>query len=187
MSPTTTSARAPLPDIGSVRAGELTLVRCRPEQWQVLRRLHLDMLDEAPELFAERPSLARTRSPERWRELARRGAGHGRGEAIWFAMTPAGGAVATMAARLTADGDATLSSCWVEPDWRCRGIATGLIVTAEGWATALGAPRISTWVADRNVPGRALLRRCGYVDTPVRMVLARDHLVEHVVTKVLAV
>lgn len=165
------------------RGAGVEVVRCRPEQWQVLRRLRLQMLEEAPELFAERPGHAAARTVDDWRAQARHGAGDGRGEAVWFAVTPAGGALGLVAAHLTTDGDAVMTALWVDPAHRGRGVAGRLIDTVERWAVAHGAPRLTTWVADRNVAARDLYRRRGYDDTPVRMALAHHGLVEHVMAK----
>jgi GNAT superfamily N-acetyltransferase len=180
---TTTAAQAPPAGAARGARAEVEVVRCRPEQWPVLRRLRLQMLEAEPEMFAERPEHAAARSVDDWRAQARRGAGHGRGEAVWFALTPAGGALGLASAHLTPDGEVVMTALWVDPGHRGRGVAARLVAGVEGWARAHGADRVATWVADRNRPARSLYERLGYRETPVRMALARDGLVEHLVAK----
>lgn len=69
-------------------------------------------------------------------------------------------------------GTAALTSLWVDPHIRGRGVGSALIDAVEAWARGQGLRQILLWVTETNQVAQALYERRGFTRTgavqPVR-------------------
>lgn len=148
----------------------MTTVRRLTEQdWELLRDLRLEALNEAPEAFGS--SLARESSftESHWRMRLRSSA--------WFAAqddgTPAG-LVCGMPEPGGPPDDRHVLALWVHPEHRGRGIMTALLAAVETWGLDEGARTLSLWAVQDNVVAEAAYRRLDFEPSGVTMALPRD-------------
>jgi ribosomal protein S18 acetylase RimI-like enzyme len=64
-------------------------------------------------------------------------------------------------------GTAALTSLWVDPRCRRRGVATALIEAVVEWARGQDLSQVLLWVAEGNKQAEALYERNGFVRTGV--------------------
>ena len=62
-------------------------------------------------------------------------------------------------------GTAALTSLWVEPGSRGRGIGDRLVIQVLEWAKATGFNQVLLWVTEGNLHAEALYLRHGFVRT----------------------
>ena len=99
----------------------------------------------------------------------------GRSEADWRQavtsrirfVAEVNGRVGGMAAGGTSSyaGTAALTSLWVEPGSRGRGIGDRLVIAVLEWARAAGFRRVLLWVTEGNLKAEALYSRNGFSRT----------------------
>lgn len=105
------------------------------EDWDLLRALRLEMLEDTPIAYLETLATARTHPESYWRRQAR-----GRADAVKLvAETPAGRWIGTMGG-VVADGAPTLVAVYVTPAARGRspGVTDALLQAVEDWARQRG-------------------------------------------------
>jgi len=130
-----------------------------PGCWRVWRELRLAALAEAPAAFTSRLADWGNAAEARWRErLAIPGS-------VNFVArldgTPAG-----MASGLPGpDGTPRLSTMWVSPAGRGKGVGDRLVQAVAQWAGQQGAAELRLTVAEGNDKAAALYRRNGFTDT----------------------
>ena len=106
------------------------------EDWERLRDLRLEMLEDTPIAYLETLETARRHDESHWRLLAR-----GRSGGVKLAAeVPSRRWVGTMAGVL-AEGVPTLVAVYVAPDFRGRrtGVTDALLDGVESWARSHGA------------------------------------------------
>jgi ribosomal protein S18 acetylase RimI-like enzyme len=131
-----------------------------PEDWRRWRRLRLTALAQAPEAFVERLTT--------W-------TGHGDTETRWRArlsdmpfnlVVTVDGRDAGMVSATghNAGGHVTLTSLWVAPWARGRGIGDVAVQAVLAWADEHSGSDVVLLVRATNAPAIALYRRNGFVD-----------------------
>jgi GNAT superfamily N-acetyltransferase len=135
--------------------------------WEVLRRIRLMALTDAPAAFETLLADAAAWSDQRWRERAR-GSATSRLFMAHCDDHPAG--MAGIYAE--DDGSAEVISVWVRPERRRQGVARVLIIAAIDFAVAAGLSPVHIWVAEGNAAARRLYEALGFRATgnhkPVR-------------------
>ena len=129
------------------------------DDWEVLRDVRLDALQEAPYAFGSTYAREAPFTEEQWRaRLAAR-------TVNFFAFTGEAADPAGLAAVFLGDGPAELVSMWVRPAARGRGVGEALISAAAEWAKARDHDTLYLWVAEVNPAARKLYERCGFTPT----------------------
>ncbi|MFC4021870.1 GNAT family N-acetyltransferase [Micromonospora sp. GCM10011542] len=141
---------------------EMTVVG--PDDWPTWRQLRLAALTEAPAAFGAR--LADWQgdgdTEQRWRERLAIPGSHN-------LVASLDGRPAGMASGVTwpTATEVALTSMWVRPDARGRGVGDRLVDEVARWAKERGAHRVGLGVAPDNAAAIALYRRSGFVPSDV--------------------
>jgi GNAT superfamily N-acetyltransferase len=140
----------------------------RAADWEALRRLRLRALADAPDAFASTLEAEVAFPAEVWRQRAQGGPG-----STNFIAREGGVDIglAAVFAEPNAPGRMHLVSMWVDPRYRRRGVARGLVDQAVGWAADRQAREVILWVADHNTTARQLYERIGFRPTGERQPL----------------
>jgi ribosomal protein S18 acetylase RimI-like enzyme len=163
-----------------MQTSDVQVRRARPDEWATVREVRLTALADAPEAFAGTLSHELDRTEPEWRSRI--------GAWPWFLAWRAGtaaGLVATVpdqpaGAPGPADRPARdphgwhLVSMWVSPQVRGTGVAELLVGAVVDHASAVGAPRVTLWVALDNARARAFYLRMGFTPTGRRQAYPRD-------------
>ena len=167
-----------------MEATDVQVRRAHPDEWATVRDVRLAALADAPDAFASTLSRELARTEPEWRSRI--------GAFPWFlawrAGTPAGlvAAVPEEPASGAARADPPagpaardprswhLVSMWVSPQLRGTGVAGLLVGAVVAHAGAVGAPRITLWVALDNARARAFYLRMGFTPTGRRQAYPRD-------------
>jgi ribosomal protein S18 acetylase RimI-like enzyme len=138
--------------------------RVRADEWQELRALRLEALENAPDAFWTRYEEAVERPEEAWRE--------------WTAMpchvaVESGRLVGMVAGASDSDDPsaAHLIAMYVTPAARSRGVGDALVEAQLAWARAEGFERVNLMVNVANGGAIRLYERLGFRDTGVRALL----------------
>ena len=84
------------------------------------------------------------------------------------------------------DGAAALTSLWVDPAARNRGVGSELVEAVEEWARAEGYDQVLLWVTEVNHNAERLYERHGFVRTGrLQHVRPNEPALEYEMTKVL--
>ena len=134
--------------------------RVKPNEGEMLMRIRLMSLLDAPYAFATSYLDDAQLPAEAWSERASRAAS-GDEEAVYVADAPVGW-VGLVGAYTPRASERHLYGMWVDPGYRGQGLGEALLHTVEDWARLAGATTLSLWVAETNEPAVALYRRCGY-------------------------
>lgn len=133
------------------------------DDWQLLSTIRLRALEDSPDAFASDYGAEVPHNEQQWRERLR--------SDIWLlafengtAAAPVGVIAATREPPTPAT-DHFLSSLWVDPWHRRRGIARGLVEAAAQRVAAAGATAVSLWVLDGNDTARQFYTAIGFVPT----------------------
>jgi ribosomal protein S18 acetylase RimI-like enzyme len=136
------------------------------DDWQLLSTIRLRALEDSPDAFAADYGAEVRHDEQQWREWLR--------SDMWLlafengtAPAPVGVIAATREPPAPA-GDPFLSSLWVDPWHRRRGIARGLVEAAAERVATAGATAVSLWVLDGNEPARRFYTAIGFVPTGER-------------------
>lgn len=115
-------------------------------------------LKEAPYAFGSTWEGEKDRGAEAWREAVR--------SRLRF-VAVLGDQVIGMAAggESNHSGTAALTSLWVDPDARGRGVGDQLVQAVLDWAKAEGFRQVVLWVTEGNSRAESLYRRNGFVRT----------------------
>jgi ribosomal protein S18 acetylase RimI-like enzyme len=177
------SGCVPLPGtatLDGMKASDVQVRRAHPDEWATVRDVRLAALADAPDAFASTLSRERGRTEPQWRSRI----GAWPWFLAWRAGTPAGLVAAVpdqpASGPPAADPPARdprgwhLVSMWVSPQVRGTGVAELLIGAVVDHARAVGAPRITLWVALGNARARAFYLRMGFTPTGRRQAYPRD-------------
>jgi ribosomal protein S18 acetylase RimI-like enzyme len=140
----------------------ITVRRARSDEWESLRQIRLEMLEDTPIAFAERYEDAQRLTETDWRRRAARAT-----RSTWVAEAPDGRWVGTMSVFIE-DGDAWLVAVYVAPDHRGRkaGVTDRLLDAAIEWGRdEAKVDRVLLEVREDNDRARGFYRRRGFVDT----------------------
>jgi ribosomal protein S18 acetylase RimI-like enzyme len=142
--------------------------QAQPADWEVLRRLRLGALADAPNAFASTLEAEVAFPDEAWRQRAKGGPA----SANFIARE--GGVdvgLAAVFAEPEAPGRMHLVSMWVDPRYRRRGVAHALVGQAVRWAAERRAREVILWVADHNTAAQRLYEQIGFRPTGARQPL----------------
>lgn len=131
--------------------------------WQRVRDLRLEMLEDSPLAFAQRLADARGLSEDEWRTRGERG--EGPTTTVVVAETDEGRWLGTMGGYLPGDGTGPwLVGVYVTPSARGRrwGVAPRLLSFVERWARKHG-DALSLEVHEKNLGARRFYERHGFV------------------------
>lgn len=132
--------------------------RLSPDEWQAFRAVRLAALKDAPYAFGSTWEHEKERSEEEWRQ----------------ALTSRTRFVAVLDGQivgLAAGGEsgphsvAALTSLWVDPGARGRGVGDELVTCVTAWAQAEGYNQLVLWVTEGNGHAEALYERSGFSRT----------------------
>lgn len=130
-----------------------------PADWQVWRELRLAALADAPAAFTSRLADWGNAEEHRWRERLTIP-----GSVNFVALLD--GMPAGMASGLPGpDGTPQLSTMWVSPAGRGKGVGDRLVHAVAQWAGQQGAAELRLTVAEDNDKAAAFYRRNGFTDT----------------------
>jgi GNAT superfamily N-acetyltransferase len=156
--------------------------RIRADEGLALRGIRLRALADAPDAFGSTLAGALGYPEQEWHDRAERCA---TGDQVMFFAEEAGRLIGMARGSFEPEMPVTveLTSMWVEPEARGRGVARSLVEAIADWARSQGATRLQLWVTESNTPATALYRRFGFAPTgerqplPSNPALAEDLLV----------
>jgi ribosomal protein S18 acetylase RimI-like enzyme len=138
--------------------------RIEPGDGDLLRRIRLAALLDAPFAFASLHADEANRTHAKWSELAEARA-TGFDQATFLALVA--GEVVGIVGGLRPDSNPTveLVSMWTAPGARRMGVGADLVRALLSWAQAGGARSVELWVTADNAPAVSLYQSLGIVPT----------------------
>ena len=131
--------------------------RIRPDDGELLRRVRLAALADAPSAFAGTHAAEAANPEARWAELAAQRS-TGPEHATFFAVD--GEAVVGLVGGHRVDpATVELVSMWTEPTARGRGVGAVLVEAVVEWADG---STVELWVTRGNDAAQRLYERCGF-------------------------
>jgi GNAT superfamily N-acetyltransferase len=144
----------------------------RSDEWQRLRTVRLDALNDTPEAYTTTLEQARAFPDSLWKERARNGA-DGVDQITVIALD--GERTVGMAVGLRRSsppvGVVPVVSVFVSPSARRGKVGQRLMEAVERWARKVGAVSTSLWVVDDNASAIAFYESLGYVETHDRQLI----------------
>jgi GNAT superfamily N-acetyltransferase len=120
--------------------------------------VRLAALKDAPDAFGSKFEVEVGASEEQWR--------HRVADRTRFAAQLDGDVVGVVGAGPGEfSGTAALTSLWVDPRFRGRGLGSALIDAVEAWALGQGLSQILLWVTETNQVAESLYERRGFTRT----------------------
>lgn len=135
----------------------ITLQVVSPDDWRAWRDLRLRALEEAPHAFNSKLSGWRGATEQRWRERLCLAGSHNLLAAL--DDVPSGMASGVMSPERVAE----VTSVWVAPEARGKGVGDALLTALSAWALVAGAERMELDVKPINHSAIAAYRRNGFV------------------------
>lgn len=149
----------------SILLGMIEIRQIRAEDADLLRSIRLSALESDPEVFGSTFAAEAQCSADHWANLARERAAGDPGT-NFFAVDAADRPVGLIGAfREGSEGMAAITSMWVAPEARRRGVADRLVAAALDWADSVGASAVELWVTHGNNAAHQLYEKLGFVDT----------------------
>jgi GNAT superfamily N-acetyltransferase len=110
---------------------EIEIRPLEPNDWEIYRAVRLAALQQSPECFGRSYQQEKDGTETRWRVFVQ--------ERTRFAAMVEGKPVGTISVGpATWTGAAAITSAWVDPTHRCRGIGKRLVAAALGWVRRNG-------------------------------------------------
>jgi len=147
-------------------AGEVIVREIQPTEGAQLRAIRLRALADSPSAFCSTLAETATRPPSYWDARARGDTGSQ--ESTLFIAEGPNGWVGLIGCFGEEPGDVRsveLTSMWVDPVYRSRGVGRRLVEQVVDWARRRGAGSVWLWVTDGNTAAASLYARCGFRDT----------------------
>jgi ribosomal protein S18 acetylase RimI-like enzyme len=140
--------------------------RIRSGEWERLRDIRLEALEDTPSAFATTLAEAEAYPDSLWQERAVAGAA-GDDQIIVVAVSGDRTVGMTIAlGRPENDFEVVpIVSVYVSPSIRRQRVAARLLRLAEEWVRAKGGSRTSLWVEEQNVPAQRFYESIGYTAT----------------------
>jgi GNAT superfamily N-acetyltransferase len=138
--------------------------RIRSDEADLLRRMRLAALADAPEAFGSDHETEQQFRPSTW--IRRSVDGAESDHLAMFVATVTGEACGISLGRLLADapGVVELNSMWVAPPQRGTGIAVALVDAVVEWARTIDAVTVELWVVRENERAAAFYSHYGFVE-----------------------
>ena len=135
----------------------------RPDEWERLRAIRLEMLRDTPEAYITTLDEALAFPDDVWIDRAVKGAaGEDQSTLIAVDGTDTVGMAVGLLPRPFRPDVAPVVSVYVAPRARRSGVGTRLMGAVEAWAKSVGAHATSLWVVDGNDPARSFYDSLGY-------------------------
>jgi len=134
--------------------GEIEVVT--PAQWERLRRIRLEALAESPENFGSTLAREEAFDEDEWRTRAQRPS---------TVIASVDGQDVGLAGVYQFDEVWQVTSMWVRPEHRGRGVVDGLLAAGEALVRRAGDRRMHLWVFEDNARGLGAYRRAGFAPT----------------------
>ena len=138
--------------------------RIEPGDGDLLRRIRLAALLDAPFAFASLHADEANRLHTKWSELAEARA-TGFDQATFLALVSAEAVGIVGGFRPDSDFTVELVSMWTAPGARRLGVGADLVRALLSWAKAGGARSVELWVTEDNAPAVSLYQSLGFVPT----------------------
>jgi GNAT superfamily N-acetyltransferase len=162
--------------------GSLTVRRVRAGEWRSLRELRLDALRDpiAHLAYLETIEAALERPDSFWQERTRT-ASSGTTAGQFVAVDEHGDLAGTATALVTAPGEpdyiggtsphlrGAVVAVYVRPGHRGSGVLQAVLAETEAWLGGIGVKQVRLHVNEQNLRAQGAYRKCGYVDTGVRV------------------
>lgn len=150
--------------------------RFRADEAQLLRRLRLAALADAPEAFCATLAEERAFADEVWE---RRAASNAEGVLTAGFYGLVGDAPVGLAVGVAVDGadtpaEVSLNGMWVAPEGRGRGVGRALIEAVCAWASDRGATRVVLDAMAVNTRAIGLYQACGFALTDASRARVND-------------
>jgi GNAT superfamily N-acetyltransferase len=142
----------------------LEVRRIRASEWQLLRALRLEALQDSPLAYGSTYAGESERTDREWRERAAAGAA-GDEEVAFVAI--ADGQWVGMARGYHEPPIAHLIAVYVTPAWRRLGLGRGVSLAVVDWARERGASAALLSVSDWNEGARRVYESIGFAPTGV--------------------
>jgi ribosomal protein S18 acetylase RimI-like enzyme len=140
--------------------------RIEPGDGDVLRRIRLAALMDAPGAFSSTYAEESVRTDAQWSDRARAGAaGSDRATYLAFVSGEAVGLAAGFTSQPEPPTTVHLVGMWTAPRFRGKGIAAKLARAVLRWAQEGGAETMELWVTEGNAPAEQLYRSLGFAPT----------------------
>lgn len=161
----------PFGDDGDCSA-KVRIRRMHEDDWQELRPIRLEALQEAPLAFGSTYAREVAFTEADWRGRL------GPTSVTFLAYAPdpdlppigiAGGYLPDWT-----PGAVELVGMWVRPSARGQGVADLLVEAVIGWAREIRAADVRLWLAEGNTPAQRLYARLGFAETGERQPLPHD-------------
>ena len=158
----------------------LAIWRPQPDDWERVRAVRLQALQDAPGAFATLYEKAAAESDDIWQTRLESS------EAATFMATRDVQDIG-MAVGAPYGEDLGLFAMWVAPGARGQGAAVGLVEAVINWARSRGGRALYLDVADDNVAAQRLYARHGFVPTGECSAFPppRTHLIVHQLKRLL--
>jgi ribosomal protein S18 acetylase RimI-like enzyme len=136
------------------------------DDWQLLRTIRLLALQDSPDAFASDYGAEVRHDEQQWREWLR--------SHMWLLAFENGtapapvGVIAATKEPPTPAREPFISSLWVAPEYRGRGVGRRLIEAVADRLAARGVTAVSLWVLDGNDAAREFYTAIGFVPTGER-------------------
>ncbi len=138
--------------------------RIRADEIELLRRLRLTALADAPEAFSSEHETERQFPRSTWEQRSIDGAGSDH-LAMFVAMAEADACGMSLGRLLDGvPGVVELNSMWVAPPQRRTGVAVALVDAVVEWAQSIDAVAVELWVIRENERAAAFYARYGFVE-----------------------
>jgi GNAT superfamily N-acetyltransferase len=138
--------------------------RIEPGDSDLLRRIRLAALLDAPFAFASLHADEASRPHAKWCELAKARAS-GFDQATFLALVSDEVVGIVGGFRPESDSTVELVSMWTAPGARRLGVGADLVRALLSWATAGGARSVELWVTEDNAAAVRLYQSLGFVPT----------------------
>jgi ribosomal protein S18 acetylase RimI-like enzyme len=139
----------------------LTVRATTEDDWEVLKRIRLAALRDAPTAFGVSHATAVANSDAQWRDRA-----SGRGPAQFVLAFVDGVAVGLAGGVMSPGSGFELIAMWVSPEYRGAAVAAGLVDAIKKRAVGQGQERVVLNVSPSNDRAAAFYRKQGFTFLP---------------------
>ena len=142
-----------------------TIRALRPGEVDLWRTIRLRALRDAPDAFGQTYEAAAALPDEQWARVVESATAPDATQSVYLAAL---GETVVGCARVSHEPESTtalITSMWVDPAARRRGVAQALLGACEDWARAAGCSAVELEVAELNPGARLLYERGGFAET----------------------
>lgn len=144
--------------------------RIKPHQGELLRKLRLRALQDAPDAFLENYNDASKQPLKHWQANAKKHATSPHAVNFFGFFN---GELLGMVGAYIADSEpdiVNLCAMWVAPEARHQGVGKALVERVIRWAEQAHVSKVRLWVNRENVGAAQFYHRCGFHNTGITAV-----------------